>query len=146
MADAASITMSITILPDEIAKTLTAITSGYTPAGDGTEKWYYKITEVSNTSTDLISGAYISEEAVGTAHDTISTSDVVKFLYIKNVGSNSVYVVLDGGTVSSSSTDAIVIPNAKAWFGLVQCTVADLNAITNTSTSICHVAAIIDDV
>ena len=145
MADAASVTMSLTILPDEISKTLTSITSGYTPA-DANDKWYYKITEVSNTSTDLISGAYISEEAVGAAHDTVSTSDVVKFLYIKNVGSNSVYVALDGGTVSSSTTDAIVIPNAKAWFGLVQCTVADLHAITNTSTSICHVAAIIDDV
>ena len=136
--------LSFKVLPDEIRKRFNG-TLNYTGA-DVTEKWYYKITEVSNTSTDLISGAYISEEAVGTAHDTISTSDVVKFLYIKNVGSNSVYVVLDGGTVSSSSTDAIVIPNAKAWFGLVQCTVADLNAITNTSTSICHVAAIIDDV
>ena len=145
MADGTSVTFSITILPDEIAKTITDLSATYVPA-DVTEKWYYKNTTVSNTSTDLIAGAYLSEEAIGTAHDTIvAAEDKVKFLYIKNNGSNTVYIVLDAATASSGSADAIVIPNALSWFGLVQCPVASLHAITNTGTSICDVAAIIDD-
>ena len=146
MADDATITMSVTILPDEISKTISSLSASYTPA-DSTEKWYYKNTTVSNTSTQLISGSMLSEEAVGTAHDTITAgSDIVKFLYIKNNGSNTVYITLDAGTVSSSSKDAIVIPNGKAWFGLLQCEVEELLAITNTGTSVCDVAAVIDDV
>jgi hypothetical protein len=146
MADDATITFSATILPDEISKALTSLSAGYTPA-DSTEKWYYKNTTVSNASTALISGAFLSEEAIGTAHDTITAAtDIVKFLYIKNNGSNTVYLTLDEGAVTSSVKDAIIIPNGKAWFGLLQCEVAELLAVTNTSTSICDVAAIIDDV
>ena len=85
MADDAVITFSATILPDEIAKTVTNLSAGYTPDGEGTEKWYYKNTTVSNSSTHLISGTMLSEEAIGTAHDAIvATTDIVKFLYIKN--------------------------------------------------------------
>tara|TARA_R100000808_G_scaffold2228_1_gene9241 strand:+ start:36 stop:479 length:444 start_codon:yes stop_codon:yes gene_type:complete len=146
MADDATITFSATILPDEISKALTSLSAGYTPA-DATEKWYYKNTTVSNTSTILISGSFISEEAIGTAHDTITAgTDIVKFLYIKNNGSNTVYLTLDGTTVTTSSRDAIIIPNGKAWFGQLQCEVEELLAITNTGTSVCDVAAIIDDV
>ena len=146
MADDATITMSVTILPDEISKTISSLSASYTPA-DATEKWYYKYTTVSNTSTQLISGSMLSDKNIGNAHDTITPgSDIVKFLYIKNNGSNIVYLRLDGTSVSSTSKPAIIIPSGKAWFGLLQCEVEELVAITNNSTSACDVAAVIDDV
>ena len=84
MADNASVTLSATILPDEIAKTISGAMT-VTPA-DTTEKWYFKITNVPhNTGTaKLITGSFISEETIGTAHDTVATGDKVKFLFIKN--------------------------------------------------------------
>ena len=146
MADDATITMSVTILPDEISKTIGSLSASYTPA-DATEKWYYKYTNVSDTSTQLISGSMLSDKDIGSAHDTITPgSDIVKFLYIKNNGSNIVYIRLDGTTVSSTSKPAIIIPSGKAWFGLLQCEVEELVAITNTGESVCDVAAVIDDV
>jgi hypothetical protein len=147
MADDAVLTISATILPDEIAKTIASLSAGYTPAGDGTEKWYYKTTTVQNSSQVLIQGSLLSEGATGTAHDTIAAAnDIVKFLYINNSGSNTVYLTLDGTTAATGERDAIIIPNGKAWFGCLQCEVEELLCITNTGTSICEVAAVIDDI
>ena len=149
MADASSVTMRVTILPDEISKTITSLTNGYTPA-DANDKWYYKITTTSTAQDkDLISGAFISEEAVGTAHDTISTSDKVKFLWIKNTdGSNNVFLTLDGNASNSTSdADAIKITAGNSWFGVFDnLTVANLHVISNSGSPILQVAAIIDDV
>ena len=50
MADAATVVMKTTILPDEIAKVIEATTT-VTPA-DANDKSYYKFTSVSNASTD----------------------------------------------------------------------------------------------
>ena len=55
MADDAIATIQATILPDEIAKTISATTT-VTPA-DANDKWYFtELTSVSNSSTDLIAG------------------------------------------------------------------------------------------
>jgi hypothetical protein len=62
MADDAVASIQTTVLPDEIAKTLSA-TMTVTPA-DANDKWYYKLTSVSNSSTDLIAGSYIDYTAV----------------------------------------------------------------------------------
>ena len=149
MADAATIVMSATILPDEIAKTLTSLSAGFTPA-DANDKWYFKVTTTSTAQgVDLISGAFLSEEAVGAAHDTVATGDKVKFLFIKNTdGSNDVYLTLDGNTSNATSDgDAIKIPAGKSWFGnLPNTTVANLHVISSSGTPVCVVAAIIDDV
>ena len=52
MADAATMTIKAVILPDEIQKTLKDLTFVYTPA-DTTEGWYYKLTDVTTSSTNL---------------------------------------------------------------------------------------------
>ena len=54
MADAATISVTATMLPDEIAKTI-AGTMVVSPA-DANHKWYYKLTSVTNSSNDLIGG------------------------------------------------------------------------------------------
>ena len=62
MADDATISLSATVLPDEIAKTITG-TMTLAPA-DANDKWYYKLTSVSNSSTDLIAGYFLDYTAV----------------------------------------------------------------------------------
>ena len=62
MANDAQVTMQVTVLPDEIAKTFSASTT-VTPS-DANDKWYYKKTSVSNSSTDLIAGNYLDYTAV----------------------------------------------------------------------------------
>ena len=66
MADAASVTIQATILPDEIAKTLTG-TMSVSP-DDANDKWYYKLTAVTTTSAEESSG-----------HTTISVTDATVF-------------------------------------------------------------------
>ena len=75
-----------TILPDEIAKTLTG-TMTVTP-DDANDKWYYKLTSITTTSADLIAGRFLDYTTVDhTDQTTVSTSDKVKFLFIQNTSS-----------------------------------------------------------
>ena len=62
MANDAQVTMQVTVLPDEIAKTFSASMT-VTP-DDANDKWYYKKTSVSNSSTDLIAGNFLDYTAV----------------------------------------------------------------------------------
>lgn len=150
MADAAKATMEVTVLPDEIAKTFSA-TMTVTP-DDATEKWYYKLSSVDNTSSDLMTGSFIDYTAVdsSTAPASISAAtDLVKFLYIKNVDGNngSIYVVFDAGTVTSTTADAIVLgPNESFAARLPNALVGDIHAISSASTVECVVCALIDDI
>ena len=148
MADDASVTVQATVLPDEIAKTISGSIT-ISPA-DANDKWYYKLTSVSNSSTDLIAGYYTDYTAVDddTAPTAVHTADKVNFLFIKNTdSSNDVYIVLDAGTASTSATDAIKIESGHSRFGnLPNTTVADVHAISSTSTVTCIVAALLDDV
>jgi len=148
MADDASVTVQATVLPDEIAKTISGSIT-ISPA-DANDKWYYKLTSVSNSSTDLMAGNFIDYTAVDddTAPTAINGADKVNFLFIKNTdSSNDVYIVLDAGTASTSAGDAIKIAAGHSWFGnLPNTTVADIHAISSTSTVTCIVAALLDDV
>ena len=148
MADDATVTVSASVLPDEIQNVLSG-TLSVSPA-DANDKWYYKLTSVSNSSTDLIAGNYTDYTAVDddTAPTAVHTADKVNFLFIKNTdSSNDVYIVLDAGTASTSATDAIKIAAGHSWFGnLPNTTVADIHAISSTSTVTCIVAALLDDV
>ena len=69
-------------------------------------------------------------------------------LIIKNTdSSNDVYIVLDAGTASTSVSDGIKIAAGHSWFGnLPNTTVADIHAISSSSTVTCIVAALLDDV
>ncbi len=148
MADDATISLSATILPDEISKTISGSMT-VTP-DDANDKWYYKLTSVSNSSTDLMAGNFLDYTAVDddTAPTAIHTADKVKFLYVKNTdSSNAVYIVLDAGTASASATDALYVDAGQALS--IQCpnaTVADVHAVSSTGTVDCIVAALLDDV
>ena len=149
MANDAIASIQATVLPDEIAKTLSA-TVTVTP-DDANDKWYYKKTSVSNSSTDLIAGYYTDYTAVDddTAPTAVATGDKVKFLFIKNVDTNSrsIYVTFDAGTASSSLAQAVTIgPNEAFTARLPNCTVAGIHAISSASTAEVIVCALLDDV
>ena len=148
MADDATVVSQVTVLPDEIAQTISTTTT-ISPA-DANDKWYYKLTSVSNASTDLMAGNFIDYTAVDddTAPTAIHTADKVKFLYVKNTdSSNAVYIVIDGGTASTSATDALYVGAGQALsIQIPNTTVAEVHAISSASTVTCIVAALLDDV
>ena len=166
MADDATMTIKAVLLPDEVQATLKDLTFSYTPA-DASEKWFYGIVNVPHNTggVDLISGKYLANSAgiaTGSANADISTSDKVKFLFIKNTATTdgssstdeSVMLVQDGSTVAHSSTNAIEISAGHSWFAkMPNTTVADLHAIAADPDQTvgggnvqCIVAAILDDV
>ena len=137
MADDASVSFQATILPDEIAKTLTG-TMTVTP-DDANDKWYYKLTSITTTSADLIAGRFLDYTAVDqdTDQTAVSTSDKVKFLFIQN----------------QSSTDGIFIGPSQTFVGrFPNTTVGNLHAIssdigdTGDASATAIVCALIDDV
>lgn len=148
MADDATVTISATVLPDEIQKTFSS--SMTVSPSDGNDKWYYKLTSVSNSSTDLMAGYYTDYTAVDddTAPTAIATADKVNFLYVKNTDSaESVYIVLDGGTAAASTADGITLGPSEAFaLRLPNATVADIHAISSAGTVTCIVCALLDDV
>ena len=80
MANDATVSLSVTLLPDEIATTISGSMT-VTP-DDVNDKWYYKKTEVTTTSADLIAGHFLDYTAVDqdTAPTAIAAGDKVKFL------------------------------------------------------------------
>ena len=169
--NAASIKVTSTMLPDEIALTLRNVNVSYTPA-DGTEGWYYSLTNITNSSTDLIEAKnYLQKGSSPTGIDTggsstsVATGDKVKFLFIRHLGlrddgstantSDSIYVCFDAGAAAHNLADAIEIGPNECWFGkLSGATVADIHAIsaqklgagTSSNKIQCQVIAVIDDV
>ena len=167
MADSGSITLSASILPDEIRKTFTNEKFTYTPA-DATEGWYYKLTNVQSTVQDLMSAEAINKSAGTNTNVALTSSvvanDLVKFLFIKNTGTTngssttaeSVVVTFDNnGVTDYDETDGIVIPAGMTWYGhFARLPMNHIHAITmladesavGTGPVQCVVAAIIDDV
>ena len=154
MADDASITLTATLLPDEIAKTISG--SMTVSPDDANDKWYYKLTACTATSTDLIAGSFLDYTAVDddTAPTAVHTADKVKFLFIKNTSSaDGVVVCFDGGTAAYNLVDGVFIGPSQSWFGrLPNTTVANIHAISSDigdagdATANLIVAALIDDV
>ena len=154
MADDATVTVSASVLPDEIQKVISG-TLSVSPA-DANDKWYYKLTAVTTTSADLIAGRFIDYTAVDQDTDmtAVSTSDKVKFLFIKNTSTaDGIVICLDGGTAANDLADSIFIGPEQSWFGrLPNVTVANIHAISSDigdagdATANAIVAALIDDV
>ena len=144
MANAATVTMSLTVLPDGISKTFSDLTASYTPA-DISEGWYYKLTDITTTSQNLIAGdddvgagqgnaVYLqmgSTKAMGgiathTAFPAIDGSaDQVKFVIIRHMATTddgttatdeSIYVGI-GITALHSDAKCIEIPAGHTWYG-----------------------------
>ena len=164
MADTArglvSMTPVVTIAADSDADAVDAIHHDikqslggkleYTKADDN-DKWFYSTSvDVTASHADLISGNF-------TDTGTITNSDYVRFLFVKNSGttdgstsSNSkVYLTLDGGdpAVLADSleldVDEAIILKFKSTGGNI--TVNMIHAATSSGTVRCTVAAIIDD-
>ena len=154
MADDASVSFQATILPDEIAKTLTG-TMTVTP-DDANDKWYYKLTSVTTTSADLIAGNFIDYTAVDqdTAPTAVATADKVKFLFVKNTSTaDGIVISIDAGTAAFNLADGIFVGPEQSWFArLPNATVADIHAISadigdaGDASAEVIVAALIDDV
>jgi hypothetical protein len=154
MADSASVSMTATVLPDEIAKTISGSVT-LAPA-DANDKWYYKLTACTTTSTDLIAGYFTDYTAVDddTAPTAVATADKIKFIFIKNTSSaDGMIVCFDGGTAAHDLVDGVFIGAGESWYArLPNTTVANLHAIsadldgTGDATVNCIVAALIDDV
>ena len=154
MADDASVSIQATILPDEIAKTLTG-TMTVTP-DDANDKWYYKLTSITTTSADLIAGRFLDYTAVDqdTDQTAVSTSDKVKFLFIQNTSSSDgIYICLDGDTAANDLVDGIFIGPSQTFCGrFPNTTVGNLHAIssdiadTGDASATAIVCALIDDV
>jgi len=154
MADAATVVMKTTILPDEIAKTIEATTT-VTPK-DANDKWYYKLTSVTAASTDLMSGYYTDYTAVNANANpaAVATGDKIEFIYIKNTdAANDIYVVFNAGTAANTTGDAVKISPNQSFYGRYpNATVADVHAIGYdqsggaAATATCIVCALLDDV
>ena len=154
MADDASVSFQTTILPDEIAKTLTG-TMTVTP-DDANDKWYYKLTSVTTTSADLIAGRFLDYTAVDqdTDQTAVSTSDKVKFLFIQNTSSSDgIYLCLDGDTAANDLADGIFIGPSQTFVGrFPNTTVGNLHAISSDiadagdASVTAIVCALLDDV
>ena len=146
MADAATISVTATMLPDEIAKTITGSMT-VTPA-DANHKWYYKLTSVTNSSNDLIGGYFSNYTALAdaTVPQTIATTDTVAFLFVQNTdASNGVYLHWSG--TAAASAGSLLVGAGETWYGrLGVTTVGAVHAISSTSTVSCIVIALIDDV
>ena len=154
MADDASVSFQTTILPDEIAKTLTG-TMTVTP-DDAIDKWYYKLTSITTTSADLIAGRFLDYTAVDqdTDQTAVSTSDKVKFLFIQNTSSSDgIYLCLDGDTAANDLADGIFIGPSQTFVGrFPNTTVGNLHAISSDiadagdASVTAIVCALLDDV
>ena len=139
--------MQATVLPDEIAKVISNTTT-VSPA-DANDKWYYKLTSVTNTSGNLLLlENFIDYTASSSVSATLTASDKVRFIYIENTDStNDVYIALNGETVTTSLGQAIKIGAGQSVaLQTPNCTVENLHAITSSGTITCKVAALIDDV
>ena len=147
MADAATISVTATMLPDEIAKTITGSMT-VTPA-DANHKWYYKLTSVSNASTDLMAGYFTDYTAIDddTTPIQVAVTDTVAFLFIQNTdASNHVYVSIATGGTAAAAAGNIYVQAGETWYGRLTLTlVGNVHAISSTSTVNCIVAALIDD-
>ena len=147
MADAASISITATMLPDEVAKTVTGSMTVTPVSGD---KWYYKLTTVTTTSAALIAGgSYFTSDAIATSagHDTIATGDKIKFLYMKNTDpTNNVYVNQIGAAHLTSAGSMFLPPGETLIIRSPNTTINTLDAIAQTASCVCMVIALLTDI
>ena len=147
MADAATISVTATMLPDEIAKTIDGSMT-LAPA-DANHKWYYKLTSVTNSSNDLIGGSYSNYTALAdnTAPQAVNVADTVAFLWIQNTdASNAVYINIAAGTAAAAAGN-IYVGAGETWYARLGVTLAgSIHAATSSGSVTCIVCAMFDDV
>lgn len=124
MANDASVTIKATVLPDDIAKTISGAV--VVAPVDANDKWYYKLTSVPAASQALIAGSYIDYTAVDSSAspDTVDTADKVNFLFVKNTdAAESVYIIPPASSVTAGSftigTDYVITSSGTTDFTLI---------------------------
>jgi hypothetical protein len=148
MADDGKLSMTATILPDEISKVLTGLTYSYTPATDDSEGWYYRVVDITNSSGDLIGAETFMQKGtsaagvdVGSDLPSVGLNDQVKFLFIKHQSvtddgstgntADSIYICFDGGAAAHDNTDCVEIGPGESWaVKLNGCTKRNIHAIS----------------
>ena len=155
MADAASVTISATVLPDEISKIL-AGTMTVTPADSG-DKWYYKLSRVGTGSSLLMNGSFIGRAGNSTtviddsaAMQATDAADKIKFLFVKNTDStNPIYICISASTTAASASAAgnLYLPAGQSVaVQTSNTTLGNVAAISTGGNVDCIVAALLDDV
>ena len=156
-ADRATVSISASLLPDEI-KTSVSGTTIYDldDLGDN-NKWTYSLTIVGASSEDalLASVPYLGQ---GTAEEgataTSNSSDDVVFLFIKHTGTTdgstattaTLNINLGGGTATGSAVGDIVLkPNECFYARLGNTEINDVNADSSSGDIQAMVFAICDD-
>ena len=147
--NAASIAVTPTLLPDTISKQLDDITVSYQPA-NATEGWYYQLTDITTSSTDLIAATSFLQTGPAAASNGVNTgssiasiapgSDKVKFLFIKHRSvegdgtsntADSIYLCLDGGAAAYTSGDCIEIGPGECWFAKLNTAIENIHVISD---------------
>jgi len=154
MANAATLTIDATLLPDDISKTFADLTASYTPA-DVSEGWYYKLTDITTTSQDLIASDEDSGNAtfmqmgstkamggVATATANVlidGSADQIKFIVVRHMGTTddgttatdeSIYIGI-GVAAAHGTAACIEIPAGHTWYGRFNSlTVSNLTGIS----------------
>jgi len=156
-ADRATVSVSASLLPDEI-KTTVGGTSVYDidDIGD-TNKWTYSLTIVGASSEDalLASVPYLGQ---GTAEEGATASangtDDIVFLFVKHSGTTdgstattaNLHLHLSGGTATGSAVGDIVLgPNECFFAKLGNTEIDDVNADSSSGSIQAQVFAICDD-
>jgi hypothetical protein len=156
-ADRATVSISASLLPDEI-KTSVGGTTIYDidDLGDN-NKWTYSLTIVGASSEDalLASVPYFGQ---GTAEEgataTSNTSDDIVFLFVKHTGTTdgststtaNLHLNLSSGTATGSAVGDIVLkPNECFFARLGNTEINDVNADSSSGSIQAQVFAICDD-
>ena len=156
-ADRATVTVSASLLPDEI-KTSIGGTAIYdlNDLGDN-NKWTYSLTIVGGSSEDalLASVPYLGQ---GTAEEgataTSNSTDDIVFFFIKHTGTtdgstattSTLNINLGGGTATGSAVGDIVLkPNECFYARLGNTEINDVNADSSSGNIQAQVFAICDD-
>ena len=156
-ADRATVSVSASLLPDEI-KTSVGGTTIYDidDLGDN-NKWTYSLTIVGASSEDalLASVPYFGQ---GTAEEgataTSNTSDDIVFLFVKHTGTTdgststtaNLHLNLSSGTATGSAVGDIVLkPNECFFARLGNTEINDVNADSSSGSIQAQVFAICDD-
>tara|TARA_R100000742_G_C4275770_1_gene96456 strand:+ start:694 stop:1185 length:492 start_codon:yes stop_codon:yes gene_type:complete len=158
-ADRATVSISASLLPDEI-KTAVSGTTTYDLNDLGSDnKWIYSLTIIGNSSTDAIK-ASIPFLGQGTAEEgstaTVNGTDDVVFLFIKHTGTadgstantSKLFLNLSGADPSGGGSVGDIVLNANECFyaKLSNTEIDDINAEADGSSNIqIQVFAVIDD-
>ena len=124
--DLAKVEFSIEMMPSHMQIKLEDKVSSYTPQPG--EYWWYKRMEcgVGNTQLIPIDDALFEIADSGVHNIYVEPLDMVKFLYIENMGLGLVYVNFADETGSLvAQADSIKIPSTQSWFGVINSTAHD---------------------